>query len=473
MKQIAFVVGMLLLFGAAFSENYTSQSTHEGWMKITRSVQVSEQGRCTYVTGTCSATGAKLPDGFGGFSGSSTTITLTAQNIGPVARNGVELMESLAHVPVGASLTFNPLPSANSGMQASWAIGSLAPGESKSVYYAYSARSDQGDIENIPAVQLKAAPAGVVLSAPVRAEVGSRVSLALLSDTGAPVPDTVVQIQYPDGSSQAVRTNSEGKVSFTAGKEGFYTYSVGGFNLLKLASTEAQPAPEVPAAAASTAAAGQEIASSIFGLLPILAAIFAVAVIMLLIYNFLTSKKEEGEDYPQPSSSSSYQPSAADSGASYTQRFTFGSSSQPEQRQTQDATRDLVGSRKKAMEASAPASQPDADYGESARADEDSERQIAALEAQARKEGETSQHEEEIEKAIYELEAIRQKLRERKQQMESLEESQSQPESPEEGEPHYRKPEPRRAAPEKRAPQRVLPPKGKKLKFTTHGVKRR
>jgi len=486
MKQFAFVAALLLLLSMPFAENYTSQSTYNGWLRITRNIEVATQDRCTYITGTCSATGAKLPDGLGGFSGISTSVVLTAQNIGPVDRNGVEIAESLLHVPIGASLTFNPLPSSNDGRQASWAIGSLAHGESKSVYYAYSARSDEGDIQNIPAVQVKAAPAGVVLSAPSRIEVGSKVQLSLVSDVGAPVPDTVVQISYPDGSSQYVKTNSEGKASFTAAKDGFYTYSVAGFNLLKLSSTEAQPKPETPALAASTAAGGSEIASSIFGLLPILGAIFVIAVIMLIAYNFLTSKKEE--EYSQAPSNLSSQMAAAstaqDGGATYSQKFTFGGSPNREEKQTVDVTRDLVGSRKKAMaDADLPVQHTErVAYGEKADAETTVEAgaEMTTLESQARTGGESAAHEEEIEKAIFELEAIRQKLRERKQQMESLGDNISTPseETVDSGEPEAaEEPEVRKAASkrpaEKKAPQRVLPPSGKKLKFTTHGVKRR
>ncbi|MCX8198289.1 MAG: hypothetical protein N3F07_03830 [Candidatus Micrarchaeota archaeon] len=440
MKILHLLLGMLFAFGMAFPEDYSTQSVHDGWLKITRSIQLINQPACAPLTGACHDTGAKLPDELG-MGRAKTKVILTAQNIGPVQRDQIEISESLAHVPLGASLSFKPTPSANDGRIAAWAIGSLKPGESKSVAYEYSARAQIGELEGIPPAQVRSATPSAILASPSRADVGGKVQLSLRFEDGSPIPQAVVQVHFPDGSMQSVKTDSEGKASFVASKDGFYTYSVPGMKLAKLASTEAQQ-QEAPISAAAAVAQESQAAGQMFGLLPILAAIFAVAVIALIIYNFFSYRKEEG---------------AKDAGeAAYSQKLPFSEYPQPEQKAKEDDTKRLLDLRRSQQNEQA------SHAAETSKAEGEASQEISSLEQKARAEGEVSvESGEEIESAIRQLEEIRQKLKEKKAQIESLEKELSgQKESKEPKEPAGKK-----------KPQRVLPP-SKKLKSKAKTFKR-
>ncbi|MEM4633674.1 MAG: hypothetical protein QW275_00800 [Candidatus Anstonellaceae archaeon] len=439
MKFFAIFASLLLAISLVFAEEYKSESIYDGWLKISRKIEMIEQSRCTYITGTCSATGAKLPDWFGSREGSKTRVEITVQNIGQVKRENIQIAESLVHVPSGAPLVFETAPSANDGRQAIWVLSSLAPGESFSLQYEYAARAEK--LENIPQVQVQSQPVSVSLSAPLRVDVGSRVQIVVASESGTPIPNTVVKISYPDGTSQSIKTDGQGRASFVATKEGFYTYSVPGMRLAKLSSTEAQP-QEVPLSTAA-ALANESQLPSIYSLLPILGAIFAVAVIALIIYNFISSRKEEESQQP-----------ASQSGQTYTQKFSFSEpSAKPEEKQ-EDEMRELVSMRKKAAE--------EKQETEFAKAEEDMESEITSLEEKARMEGEAVQTEDEIEKAISELEQIRKKLQERKEQLESIEKEET-----EEKKATVQKPQA-----VKSTAHRILPPSGKKLKPKAKAKKR-
>lgn len=508
MNKFAFALGIVFLFTAAAAENYTQAFTVNGWLKVTRFADTGDGSGCTSVTDSCSATGALLPYSMGRTSGAFTSITLTFENAGGSDRQEVQLTEDLSQVPDGAKLAFEPQPAYSDGRSATWTAAVMKAGEKKTVRYTYTAKSSADDIARIQNPEVKAKVTSVTLTAPPSAKVGERVLISAKTPEGAPLPGAKVIITYPDGTIQQAKTDSKGSAAFTAGKEGFYTYSVEGYSLTRLASTEATIA-EIPAAAAAAVAPDSGIFSALSGLLPALAAIFVIAVVALIVYNFFTSRRDE-EYYtpaaagqqpaggnpaaqrpvPEPPQAPHSYPGAQ--GATYSQQYTFGS-----QKKAEDAPKPSpVASQPQAGEGKYPESRAQAPvitspymmnrqvekYSESTSSDEDVERELASLERKAREEGEGATHEQEIENAISELEAIRQKLRERKDQMDSLESRMSGPakKKEEDSEADIDSDEPdeptasRRAPARKAAPApRVLPPKGRKLKFATHGVRRK
>ncbi len=266
-----------------------------------------------------------------------------------------------------------------------------------------------------------------------------------------------------------------------------------------------------------------------FGVL--LAAVFAIAVIALILYNFFTRRRED-EEYLPSSVQSGGTPSAGT--MSYAQNYSFGSGPQ-EEKKMRDRTHDIIESRKKRLATGAEAeeagagiaggtgdSPTDARSTESTATDEDMASILSELEHKAREKGETTQDEEaEVEKTISELEAIREKLRAMRTkgkgaEMEGSEGEAEEPESsdesgasePEQGEavgteapeekaepeaedasepeepeaeeepvkkaaPKY-KPSSRKIVYEKRVEPKVKPvAKGKKMRFGNRGVKKR
>ena len=458
MKTIAFAFVLLVLLSFAFAENYTSEYVTGGWLKVSRLVVVGTGAGCAggAITRDCSDTGAVLPDSLG--TGQQfTSVFIGLENVGPVDREGVVVFESLSYLPEGAKTVFSPSPSSNDGRNASWQLGSLRRGESKTVAYSFQAKVQAGQIEKIPEVSISALPATLAISAPQKLNVGDKGTLSLRTLDGQPVPNVVINVEYPDGSSQPLSTDSAGVAFFTASSEGVYTYSLEGYTVAKPVSTEVRKEQEIPAETAAAAIGDAGLLSALSGALPLLAAIFAIAFIALVLYNFLAARRSD--EAPAQASP----PGAPGASQSYTQKFTF---SQDEGRESQmrSATRGMVESRKRQQQAE---SVPE--FSETTVSDDEPTARISKLEEKARLEGELSKQEEEIERTITELESIRQKLQQRKESMGTASPSAEK----EETEEQPKKTEAPRQKYESQKSGRVPPPKGKKLRFAGKPVKRK
>ena len=332
--------------GSSNSITYTQNYLVDGWLNLTRTVVVSRSTpSCLTMgfTGACGNTGAIAA---GIANTTETSVAITARNTGPIARSGVDITESMSAVPEGVMLSFDPLPAAYSGGSASWQIGSLAQGEEKSVSYSFNALLGSGAVGRIPAITANADPVGLVLSVPDSGNSGGRITMFLRADGGQAMPGTEIDVGTPDGASIALKTDAKGIASFYAGSDGTYTYSVPGYGLEGMPATEiselAAPAP----IAAAAVTANSQILSSVLGMLPIFAAIFAIAVVMFLLYGFFYSRKQDEDD--GNSGVSVTQPAQAPSAPVYTQSFSFGESSKQEDN-VDERTRGIISSRKKQM----------------------------------------------------------------------------------------------------------------------------
>jgi hypothetical protein len=206
-----------------------------------------------------------------------------------------------------------------------WEVLELKRGETRNVTYEFGATVSEAAFGRIPDAAAIAAPSTVMLFAPSKVPANSTLTISLKSLDGRPIGGAKIVVDYPDGSRQAVRTDSSGTVSLVATRIGSYTYSAEGYKLYQLVSTVAydKSAEEakVPSTAASAADAG--ILPGIMGALPIFAGIFAAAVVALIVYNFLSARRED-EDASEPAPKLAEQQAKSESGINYTQKFTFG-----------------------------------------------------------------------------------------------------------------------------------------------------
>jgi hypothetical protein len=482
MKTFAFVASLLLLLCAAFATNYTADYTAGNWLKVTRTIQVQDDDPCfaNAVSNTCINTGSVSPSVVNGTHyGYATKVTLTVQNIGSLLREGISIGENVNYVPAGAKLTYYPRPNTTDGRQAYWQLGSLKPGESKNVSYEFSATLVEGNVKKVGAVSILSEPVMVSLLAPTASKVGERLSLALKTPSGQPVSGAIVYVEAADGSSQAVKTDSAGVASFIARFPGYYTYSVDEYKLSGTPSTQVR-LDEESSAVAAAAVADNGLLQGLAGIFPMLAAIFVIAVVALIIYNFLASRKEEGEAYSQPSPVA---PAAAAAAPTYTQKFTFAQASSQDEK-IREATRDILESRKKQLKQEAEAGQDalvehEAEPEQEQPAFSELDQKVAQMEAEARQEGESAQEEDEIEKAIAELEAIREKLRAGREDYGSAQEAQAASVADSEAseadqEPEQKRPVPKKPSYGKRAEDAKAPAsKPKKMKFSSHGIRKK
>jgi len=495
MKTFAFVASLLVLLSMLVaSTNYTAEYTAGNWLKVTRTMQSMDVDPCfaNGVSNVCMNSGAVHP---GATSGYATHVTLTIQNIGQIPRDGISIGESLVYVPSGAQLTFKPGPSTNDGREVFWKIGSLKAGEAKSVSYEFSAVLREGAVSRVQNVAILSEPVLVSLSAPIVSKVGDRISLLVKTASGQSVPDAVIYIDYSDGSHQSVRTDSNGVATFTASRSGYYTYSIEGYKLSGMVSTNTAPLAESFPAVAAAAVSDKGILPSIAGIFPILAAIFIIAVIALIIYNFLTSRKGDEEEGYAPS-----KPLSAEGAPTYTQKFSFAQEGEREEK-IRETTQSILESRKKQMREeqgrTQPITSPEEEEAPETGAFTELDSQVTALEAQAREGGESTHEEAEIEKTIAELETIREKLRARKTGAseegethvytgEETEETQPRREkktetafnntswgAEERREVAAYKPSQKKPGYEKKTTVIKVAGKPKKMKYATHGVKKR
>ena len=453
MKMAVLAACILIFLSVSLADNYSTKYSAEytagDWLNVTRTVQQTDNP-CfgAAVSNVCMNDGAVYPPGEQ--NGLSTMVTLSVQNIGQIERDNISIGEDLSFVPDGAKLEFFPAPSTNDGRQVFWAIGNLQPNESRSVSYGFSAMLRGGAEQGMPQLSVVSQPVFVYLSAPAASTVGDSLAIMLRTSSGKPVSGAVVYVVSPDGSRHPLLTGRDGVATFTASTLGRYTYSVDGYQLQAPVSTNAG-LPASPVAAAAVGDSGL-LFSSLAGMLPVLAAIFAIAVLVLIIYNFFASRREDDDDsymQPQPGTPAAQSAMPASSAQPvYTQSFSFSPVSQHDNSMRQ-TTRGILESRRQLKQSGQQAAQgsrvpeaserqrveepqesePDDDgqasgewqqAGEQTEAQDDApsqhglDSQIARLEAKAREEGETASEEEEIERTIAELEAIREKLRSRK-----------------------------------------------------------
>ncbi|MCX8175372.1 MAG: DUF11 domain-containing protein [Candidatus Micrarchaeota archaeon] len=430
--KLGFAVAVLaLLLLPACAESYKTQYVADDWLKITRTVEVRASSSCLGegVTDACANTGA-IQESHGKTS-PSTSVLLTAQNIGQIPRKNIVITEILSFVPAGARLVFNPYPSSFDGEFARWNIPYLESGESATVAYAFSARMEAGQVEKMADVQVSAETPVAVFSAPSVVKAGSEVQLGLKTQDGKPIFGAIIKVSAPDGSVRQVKTNSRGSASFAARQPGFYTYSAEGYSVAGLVSTEAVAEEEAPSVSAAAVTSNTGLLGALASLLPLLLAIFIVAVIVLILLNFLNRRSED--EYQEAAQQTSQQ-------ATYSQRFSFVSpESAPEKKVDTESTRQLVQARKRKLgEAqelpSAAGAAAGAQEGQTEKTviyEEGERQQPAVVEGEELLQGEMAKEEEDIEKTIAELEALRERLRARREGL--SQEAQEEEESPEEG----------------------------------------
>lgn len=533
MKAFALVAIILLAASVAFADTVSQEYTAGDWLKVSRTIENAGEPLCLDsmgITDACAAGGSIQPNQ--GYSGSSkATVTLTAENTGVVERRGVDITEDISYVPTGAKITFDPAPTTSTGRTVTWSIDSLGTGGSRTFTYTISAKLSPLSLSALPDIGVSAEPTTLSLSAPDSVSAGDKASVSVQSANGKPIPNAIVIVTYPDGIKHPVRTDSTGTVKFTAKDEGTYTYSIEGYSMANQVSTEAAPTQAVPT---SPVAATQDsgLAASIMGVLPILAALFAIAVIGLILYNFITSRRADEDDYvPEThlAGQAGASTSTPESGMTYTQKFSFGSGEAPEDKAMRDQTANIIDSRKRRLASTAAPVQEEETEGASTQedpeesepydssattektaTDEDMASILSELEHKARVTGEVAEEQEEVERTIAELESIREKLRAMRAQgkganSESEEpeenEASAEDESPaeeisaaepseeaaddlseskdaeeetfEEEEPVQRK-TPKKVIYEKRAEPKVKPvAKGKKQRFGNRGVKKK
>jgi len=435
-KSFALFIGVLLLISMPFAESLSKTYVSGGWLEVTRTLEAGNAGDCPLsqigISDACTNSGAKQAGARGQV---FTLVTLSLKNIGSIDRSYVNVGESLSYVPAGAEISFSPGPSQFDGRQAVWEITGLKRGETANVTYKFGASVSEAAAGRIPDAAAIAAPSTAMLFAPSKVPVNSTLTVSLKSPDGRPITGAKITVDYPDGSRQAVRTDSMGTVSLTATRIGSYTYSAEGYRLYQIVSTIAydgnEAANDAPATAASTSDAG--ILPGILGALPIFAGIFAAAVVALIAYNFLTARQEE-EDASGPAPQLAEEQAKNGSGVNYSQKFSFGTEAGRE-KNLDDTTRSMVESRKRRMQENEP--KPPEEHEEGMHADrveepamgsplgqgagiDESERtvangdmdgELAELEKNARIAGEVAEQEKEVENMLSQLEGIRNKLR--------------------------------------------------------------
>jgi len=462
MKAFAPAIFLLALLSAACAESYSMAYQLQGWAKVSRNITATEPSGCAAITGACSATGAYAGSGVGG----ATRVALTVENAGLADREGVLLTEDTSYAPADAKIAFSPNASWQDGRLVSWNLGKIKKGEKKSVSYLFLAVLPKGRAELVSEPKIESETPVLLLSAPSSATVGERVPLAVRTASGELVPGAKIAVSSPAGIEQEISTGLDGTASFAAKREGFYTYSIEGYRLARLVSTQmlAKEEEAAPLVSAASDGADSGLLAKAMGALPLLGGILAAAIIALAAYSFFSSRDERYEPAPQQGSATGSPAAPATQGGAssaplYTQRYVFGAEkSEKEAATEQDTIRSLVEKRKAKMQArevaavepkqnhqplpiakeeagddverelaklEAEARKEGEVFKEDNRAEEeagdDVERELAKLEAEARKEGEVLKEDYELEKAIAELEAIRQKLRERKGEFEETE----------------------------------------------------
>jgi hypothetical protein len=220
---------------------------------------------------------------------------LRLENIGNLTRRNLTIYETLTYIPEGAKLSFETSPIYSSGREVRWTVEVFNKSEVKVFAYNFSAYLNSGNIDYIQFPKITIKPLNTFIQAPSTAYLNDTIFISVFTEDGKPLSDAQVSIIMPDGKSQILKTDKEGKISFSALKEGFYTYVLNKYNQTFFPSTKVKEKESSQPIAASTTTEKKEEQFNPLASLPIIIGIFIVFFMIFVLYNFLLSKKEEGE----------------------------------------------------------------------------------------------------------------------------------------------------------------------------------
>lgn len=289
MRKAFFIGIFLILFSALFAESYQTELVYDNWLKITRIVQTEKPLFCagSYCSPNLSY-GLKVTPG-------TTQVILRLENIGNLTRRNLTIYETLTYIPEGAKLSFETSPIYSSGREVRWTVEVFNKSEVKVFAYNFSAYLNSGNIDYIQFPKITIKPLNTFIQAPSTAYLNDTIFISVFTEDGKPLSDAQVSIIMPDGKSQILKTDKEGKISFSALKEGFYTYVLNKYNQTFFPSTKVKEKESSQPIAASTTTEKKEEQFNPLASLPIIIGIFIVFFMIFVLYNFLLSKKEEGE----------------------------------------------------------------------------------------------------------------------------------------------------------------------------------
>lgn len=153
------------------------------------------------------------------------------------------------------SITFSIPPMEIGDMNATWLFPRLLPGETIALLYTVDyavfpiVLSDfSAPAASVPTVMPPPVLVDVSLEAPADVYVGDTVDISLTLTDGTPVAGATIEVTTPLRRKLILVADEYGKASYTADKEGDYTYSVTGYRLVGAYMTAASPVavPEVP-----------------------------------------------------------------------------------------------------------------------------------------------------------------------------------------------------------------------------------
>lgn len=275
------IVAIFALFAAVFASDSVSYANSND-LKVTRTLETEKTGKIGIISGIAEYS-------------YTSKVVLSITNTGNLAKPGVLVKAGLAGIPADAKITYEP--KADSAEGTVWSLDTLKPGETKEITATVDIELGRDWLNGLaaPAISVEQSPA--VLSAPAFASQGETVTVFLSTADGKPIAKAKVVAVSPKGERIEMLTDASGSAVYKVTEAGSYIYVVDTYKIESMPSTEAKAlitSPPITAAVQTTPAAEAGFLSQ---LTLVVAGFMLVALILLAIIAYYSTRGEEEEAY--------------------------------------------------------------------------------------------------------------------------------------------------------------------------------
>lgn len=290
---------LLLLIAASFATETVSVMEDMGGLRVTRSLTTFSVDGTSYRTS---------PDSGVVAAEYGSIVTISVRNMRTESVLGLSLTEDLAWIPATKTITFSILPQDNDGRKATWELGTLAPSSEAKITYTVDGALNPENQKTIPLPKITYQENRAVLSATRAVRQGETVQLTLSTSDGRPAQGAKIMVDTPAGEIATISTDLYGRASFTPVDSGFYTYSVAGYVVQYLPTTEVEQVLLAnPQTAAATSHDDSGVLAAISGIWPLVGGVMLLGLVAFALFAYLNTSPKEEESY----SAESYTPSSA------------------------------------------------------------------------------------------------------------------------------------------------------------------
>lgn len=342
-------IAFVLMFGALFASTTYQMSTDAQGVEITKTLVAGGSDRTLYMTDPSAGVvnnevGAK--------------VSISVKNTNSRTVRNLAITEDITWITSTKNIKFSSAPNENDGRKVAWNIDSLAPSEKVEFSYITDAPINPKVVSAMEMPAVAYSNPSAVLNAPRNAKQGEQIAIYLTGTDRKAAGNALITVTSPLGDEFELRTNPSGMAFFKPADAGYYTYSVEGYDVAFLPTTEVSQIDFGAATAAATVPEKPKdkempFFGALAGAWPLIAGIMLVALVAFALYAYLNTSAPAEQSYepmpPAPATRPSISDEPEQNGMSY--KISYGTSGEDVKEQTRSLVERRMAGAKAADEA--------------------------------------------------------------------------------------------------------------------------